>query len=179
MASNPSDTIVIDDSASISRGAADVFTYLTDPSNVPLWSAVVTEVEPIPGPLQVGSRRRANLNVLGINITAEGEVIALDPMNLKAGLRTQVPLGASIDSDFHIDDLGDHCVVHFVETISIPKGALPEGLELKSVSLAANAAVHHTITSIQNILHSREETNLAHFKANSADSIPPPQQLHT
>ena len=178
MARKTIDTIVIEDSASIARHAADVFNYLTNPSNVPLWSAVVTEVEPIEESLKVGSRRRANLNVLGVNITTEGEVIALDPINLKAGLRTRVPLGASIDSDFHIDDLGDHCVVHFVETISIPEGALPEGLELKSVSLAATAALHNTMTSIQNVLNSHEETNLARFSAASAYNIPPPQQLH-
>jgi hypothetical protein len=46
VASKTSETIVIEDSTSIARDATDVFNYLTNPSNVPLWSAVVTEVEP-------------------------------------------------------------------------------------------------------------------------------------
>jgi hypothetical protein len=46
VASKTSETIVIEDSTSIAREATDVFNYLTNPSNVRLWSAVVTEVEP-------------------------------------------------------------------------------------------------------------------------------------
>jgi hypothetical protein len=68
-------------SVMVDRPAADVSRYLTNPANIPQSSDVVSEVEALPAGQRIdaGTKLRANLGILGLRMTVDGEVVDFDP----------------------------------------------------------------------------------------------------
>src|SRR5260370_30287160 len=87
-------------SITVNRTANEVFAFLTDPSNIPQWSAAITDVEPLASGQQVavGTRLRANLRVLGLKLTVQGEVTAFQPEKSYAALKSTIPGGGTVES---------------------------------------------------------------------------------
>jgi uncharacterized protein YndB with AHSA1/START domain len=74
--------------ATINRPIEDVFAVLTDPEKTATWSSnAVEEHWTTPGPVAVGSRRRAVTRFLGRRAENEAEVTQLEP-NRKWTLRS-------------------------------------------------------------------------------------------
>ena len=65
----------------IQRPVRDVFAVLTDVENVPRWSrSTIEETMLTPGPMRVGSRRRAVIrSFAGRTMTNEAEMIGFEP----------------------------------------------------------------------------------------------------
>ena len=72
----------VEESISIGRPAEDVFAYVTDPANDPVWQSGVVESELIGGgESRVGSRIRVVRRFLGRRMEFVGEVTRWEPPN--------------------------------------------------------------------------------------------------
>lgn len=86
----------------IARPVEDVFAVLSDVENVPRWSSSTVEEKLItPGPLRVGSRRRAVIKtVAGRTMVNEAEMVELEPNRRMVVELVDSPIPTRIDIAF-------------------------------------------------------------------------------
>lgn len=86
----------------IARPVEDVFAVLSDVENVPRWSSNTVEEKLItPGPLRVGSRRRAVIRTVGgRTMVNEAEMVELEPNRRMVVELVDPPIPTRIDIGF-------------------------------------------------------------------------------
>lgn len=93
-------------STTIRRPIADVFNYVTDPTNEPAWHTDAAEARPlIAGPIRVGSRIAYVFPFMGRS-TSIGEVVAFEPPHLEAIHFDSGPFGLKPRITYRLEDLG-------------------------------------------------------------------------
>lgn len=147
----------------VNRPADDVFRYLTNPANVPQWSGVVSEVEELPAGQRVdaGTKIRANVDILGLKVTVDGEVVAFDPTRRRATLLTRVHGGGTIETQFAVDEQEGGSTVRFQERVAPPDWLVAQGIGERLIHCAMEAAEQFSVASIKGILENAGETRLA------------------
>lgn len=72
--------ITLDLSALVDRPLSDVFTFLSNPLNLPKWQSMVAGIEPVsPGAVGVGSKYKVSAEMLGRKIDGLMEITAFEP----------------------------------------------------------------------------------------------------
>jgi Polyketide cyclase / dehydrase and lipid transport len=163
----------------IERKADEVFNYLTDPSNVPRWSALVTNVENAPRGSEVGkgTQVRAYLSVFGFSLPLNVEFIEFDRKSRQAILKTQLPKEGAVETHFDVEDLGSVSVAHFEHQVTLPQWLLAKGLSLGSIARAVEGAAQHGLSNIRNILERNEELKIEQTES-FAQTVLGPGTLH-
>ena len=94
-------------STTIRRPIADVFKYVSDPTNEPAWHTDAAEARPITtGPMGVGSRIAYVFPFMGRRSTSIGEVVAFEPPHLEAIHFDSGPFGLKPRITYRFEDLG-------------------------------------------------------------------------
>jgi carbon monoxide dehydrogenase subunit G len=71
---------VIEESVFIARPPQDVFDFINDPNNIPVWDASVVKAEQVgSGPVGVGTRTRGTSKIMGIHFDWTTEQAEFDP----------------------------------------------------------------------------------------------------
>jgi uncharacterized protein YndB with AHSA1/START domain len=92
---------VVDLSVTIERPLADVYAVLSDPTRTPRWSKpAVKEWVSTPGPIRVGSRRRAITAMGPMRTENEAEVTELEPERRIALRSVVAPISFRVAMDF-------------------------------------------------------------------------------
>lgn len=161
-------------SITVNRKADEVFAFLTDPSNIPRWSAAITDVEPLaPGQqIAVGTRLRAKFRVLGLNLTVQGEVTALQPERRHAVLKSTIPGGGTVESRLTVEPLDGASIVSFDERVTPPKWALDSGLSKVLISRVIETVTHSSVSNIRTLLESAEFDKLWQAKNDASTARP-------
>ena len=151
----------------VNRPADDVFRYLTNPMNVPQWSGVVSDVDVLPTGQDVdtGTKLRANLDILGMKVTVDGEVVAFDSARRRATLLTRVHGGGTIETQFAVDDQAGQSTVRFQERVTPPGWLVEQGFGERLIRCAIEAAEQFSVATIKGILENADETRLAKAQA--------------
>jgi uncharacterized membrane protein len=64
----------------IDRPVQDVFTFLSDPLNLPKWQTMIAKIDPVsPGPVRVGSKFNVHSEMLGRKIDGVMDITEYDP----------------------------------------------------------------------------------------------------
>jgi uncharacterized protein YndB with AHSA1/START domain len=147
----------------VTRPADDVFRYLTDPANVPQWSGVVSEVEALPAGQRIdaGTKVRANVDILGMKVTVDGEIVAFVPARRRATLLTRVHGGGTIETRFAVDEQEGGSTVRFQERVAPLDWLVAQGIGERLIRCAIEAAGQFSAASIKGILENGGETRLA------------------
>jgi uncharacterized protein YndB with AHSA1/START domain len=96
-----------DASATIRRPIAEVFSYVTDPTNEPAWHTDAAEARPLTdGPIGVGSRIAYVFPFMGRRSTSIREVVAFEPPHLEAIHFESGPFGLKPRITYRFEDLG-------------------------------------------------------------------------
>ncbi len=96
-----------DASTIIRRSIAEVFAYVSDPTNEPAWHTDAAEARPLTaGPIGVGSRIEYVFPFMGRRATSIGEVVAFEPPHLEAIHFDSGPLGLKPRITYRFEDLG-------------------------------------------------------------------------
>jgi hypothetical protein len=163
------------------RRSVDVVTrYVFDPTTMPQWSGVLYEIEPItdiePRP---GRRLRANLKILGVCLTVEGELVDLDPAARQAAVRIlPVGGGGSIEHRLAVDGSRDRSVVHFWNRVEAPSwlsSVVSDRLIYRFLDHTASFA----LANIRDILELGEEENVRRLGAIASREVPVPERFRT
>jgi len=94
----------------IDRPADEVFAFVGDPANNPLWRKNVVRCSWLDdGPMRVGRRGRQTQRVLGIAWTVEAEVVEWDPPRRATWRTVQGP--ATVRSWVRVEPDGSGCMV--------------------------------------------------------------------
>jgi uncharacterized protein YndB with AHSA1/START domain len=94
-------------STTIRRPIAEVFRYVTDPTNEPAWHTDAAEARPLmTGPIGVGTRIAYVFPFMGRRSTSIGEVVAFEPPHLEAIHFDSGPCGLKPRITYRLDDLG-------------------------------------------------------------------------
>jgi uncharacterized protein YndB with AHSA1/START domain len=151
----------------VNRPADDVFRYLTNPANVPQWSGVVSEVEQLPAGHRVdaGTKLRANLDILGMKVTVDGEVVAFDPARRRATVLTRVHGGGTVETQFAVDEREGQSTVRFQERVTPPGWLVEQGIGERLIRCAIEAAEQFSVATIKGILENADESRLANAQA--------------
>jgi uncharacterized protein YndB with AHSA1/START domain len=95
-------------STTIRRPIADVFSYVTDPTNEPAWHTDTAEARPLTaGPIGLGSRIAYLFPFMGRRSTSIGEVVAFEPPHLEAIHFESGPFGLKTRITYRFEDLGE------------------------------------------------------------------------
>ena len=92
-------------STEISRPAADVFAYVTDPTKLSDWQESVVRAEPSESPARVGTRARVTRSVGRREMTMTAEIAELDPPTSWAIRGIDGPVRGNVDG--RIEPLDD------------------------------------------------------------------------
>jgi hypothetical protein len=163
------------------RRPIDVVTgYVFDPTTMPQWSGVLYEIEPIADiePRQ-GRRLRANLKILGVCLTVEGELIDLDLDARQAAVRI-VPVGGggSIEHRLSVDGSRDRSVVHFWNRVETP-GWLASSVSDQLLYRFLDHTAAFALANIRDILELGEEDNVRRLETIASRDLAPPARLQT
>ncbi len=170
--------VVHEAAVTIGRSVDDVTRYVFDPTTMPHWSAVLYEIGPIADvEPRLGRRLRANLKILGVKLTVEGELIELDLEARRAAVRI-VPTGGdgSIEHRLWVDASGAGSVVHFWNRVELPQWlsrGVGEGLVARFVDHTATFA----LANIKDILEHGEEHNVSRLSLMASQELPGPERL--
>lgn len=173
------DDVVAYHSASIRRPVDVVARYLFDPMTMPQWSAVLYEIERTHDlEPRLGRRLRANLKILGVRVTVEGELVDVDPEARCATVRIVPADGdGALEHRLAVEPSGDgSSVVHFWNRIDLPSwlsGTLGNGVVGSFVDHTAEFA----LANIKVILEHGEEDNLRRLDRIANRDLPPPQRF--
>ncbi len=150
------------ESITVNRPASEVFDFLANPVNVPQWSAIVTDVEPLSQgkKLEAGTKLRANLRIMGIKMTAEAEVSEIDYRNRRAVLTSQLPEGGTVKTLLTVEGLTGVSIVTLEAQITPPDWLVNTGLSNGLMSRAIEAVTHTSLDNMRNILEGKEESKL-------------------
>lgn len=154
-------------SITIDRPADEVASYIFDPSNIPDWSAFVTEVEtPSKTDASAGVRLRARLRALGSSVRVEGELTSFDLEKRRAAFRVKVPgIDLEIEGQVMVEDLGGSAAVTFLNHVSMPDALSVAGITDKFVSQALGQSSRYSLANIKAILEMGQQENLKEVRA--------------
>lgn len=163
----------------VRRPAREVARYVLDPTTMPEWSAVIYQVEtPGDGVFRTGGRLRGNMHILGVSLTVEGEMVHYDEAGMRASIAVR-PVGGEglLEHELWVDDLGDSCVLHFRNRLTLPPW-VPAGL-------VDDGFVHHlldqtsafALANIKYILESTPGQSVRAFMTLAAGHLPRPGDL--
>jgi len=94
-------------STTIRRPIAEVFSYVSDPTNEPAWHIDAAEARPLTQrPIGVGSRIAFVFAFMGRRSTSTGEVVAFEPPHLEAIQFDSGPFGLKPRITYRFEDLG-------------------------------------------------------------------------
>ncbi len=166
-----SNVISNDLTLTVDRPADDVFRYLTNPANIPQWSGVVSEVEVAPAGQRVdaGTKLRAKLDILGMKVPVDGEVVAFDRDQRRATLRTKVHGGGTIEAQFAVDERAGQSTVRFQERVAPPDWLVAQGSGERLILCAMEAAEQFSVATIKGILENADETHLSAARAYASE----------
>jgi hypothetical protein len=163
----------------IRRPVDVVAAYVFDPTTMPHWSGVLYEIEPIMDITpRLGRQLRANLKVLGVCLTVEGELVDLDLERRAATVRI-VPVSGdgSLEHRLRVDPSPAGAVVHFWNDIDPPRW-----LAATVSDALIEAFVGHTATfalaNIRDILERHEEDAVRRLAAAAAVVDEPDRLRH-
>jgi hypothetical protein len=162
----------------IRRSVDVVAAYVFDPTTMPHWSGVLYEIEPITDITpSLGRSMRANLKILGVCLTVEGELVDLDVEQRRATVRI-VPVGGdgAIEHRLWVEPTPAGAIVHFWNDVDPPQW------------LAANvgeplieAFIDHTATfalaNIRDILEHHEEEGIRRLGKAAGGAVPAADRL--
>ena len=96
-----------DASTIIRRPIAEVFAYVTDPTNEPAWHTDAAEARALTdGPIGLGSRTEYVFPFMGRRSTSTGEVVAYEPPHLEVLQFDSGPFGLKPRITYRFEDLG-------------------------------------------------------------------------
>jgi hypothetical protein len=149
--------------------------YVFDPTTMPQWSGVLYEIEPVVDiEPRRGRRLRANLKILGVRLTVEGELIDVDLDARQAAVRI-VPVGGggSIEHRLSVDGLRRGSVVHFWNRVETPAWLSRTVSDRLLYRFLDNTAVF-ALANIRDILERGEEDGVRRLAAIAGDEVPAP-----
>lgn len=167
----------------IQRPAADVAAYVFDPTTMPHWSGILYEIEPIADiEPRRGRRMRANLKILGVCVTVEGELVEVDPRARWAVVRI-VPVGGdgTIEHRLWVEeapDGGDGSVLRFWNRVEVPawlSSTVSDSLVRRFLDHTATFA----LANIKDVLEHGEEDKLRQLQLLARQRVPAPTPLQT
>lgn len=104
---------VVDDSIVINRPRSEVFTFATDPENIPLYSSNLIEFEQVSeGPLGIGTQNRGSVKVAGKRIDFLTEVVEFDDGRRWASRSIESPVPFELDITYEDADGGTRISWH-------------------------------------------------------------------
>jgi uncharacterized membrane protein len=155
--------VVTHHAAALVRRPVDVVTaYVFDPRTMPHWSGVLFAIEPVDDvEPRVGRRLRAELKVLGVRLTVEGELLDADLEERRATVRI-VPLDGdgAIEHRLWVEPSGDGAVVHFWNRIE-PPGWLAGAVSDQLVEAFVEHTARFALDNIRAILENGDEDAVA------------------
>jgi hypothetical protein len=168
-------------SAMTIRRSVDVVTrYVFDPTTMPQWSGVLYEIEPVADlEPRRGRRLRANLKILGVCLTVEGELVDVNLAARQAAVRI-VPVsgGGSIEHRLSVDGSSNRSLVHFWNRVEAPgwlSGTVSDRLLYRFLDHTASFA----LANIRDILELGEEEAVGRLGAIATREVPAPQRFGT
>lgn len=94
---------VIEESIVINRPRNEVFAFIFDPDNVPVWNSNVIEYERLTeGPFRKGTQTRSKGRVLGKTIESTFEVVELEEDSRVASRTIESPI--SVEGEYRFED---------------------------------------------------------------------------
>jgi len=94
-------------STTIRRPVAEVFSYVTDPTNEPAWHTDAAEARLLTaGPIGVGSRIAYVFPFMGRRSTSIGQVVAFEPPHMESIHFDSGPFGLKPSITYRFEDLG-------------------------------------------------------------------------
>lgn len=170
---------VVSRHTAVIRRPVDVVTrYLFDPTTMPQWSAVLYAIEPTADlEPRVSRRLRANLKILGVRLTVEGELVDVDLAHRAATVRV-VPVGTDgvIEHRLSVQPSGDDAVVYFGNRIELP-GWLAERVGEGLIRRFVDQTAVFALAVIKAVLEDGEEENLRGLEQAAARELPAPQPI--
>ncbi|HEX6419134.1 MAG TPA: SRPBCC family protein [Acidimicrobiales bacterium] len=170
---------VVSRHTAVIRRSVDVVTrYLFDPTTMPQWSAVLYAIEPTADlEPRVSRRLRANLKILGVRLTVEGELVDVDLAHRAATVRV-VPVGTDgvIEHRLSVQPSGDDAVVYFGNRIELP-GWLAERVGEGLIRRFVDQTAVFALAVIKAVLEDGEEENLRGLERAAASELPAPQPI--
>lgn len=173
-------TVTHERAVTIRRSIDVVTSYVFDPTTMPHWSGVLYEIEPVADlEPRRGRRLRANLKILGVRLTVEGELIDLDLDARQAAVRI-VPVGGggSIEHRLSVDGSLRRSVVHFWNRVEAP-GWLSRSVSDRLLYRFLDHTAAFALANIRDILELREEDNVRRLGTIASRDISPPGRLRT
>lgn len=162
----------------IRRPVDVVAAYVFDPRTMPYWSAVLYEIEPVDDVVpRPGRTLRANLRILGVRLTVEGELVDVDPAARRATVRI-VPLdgGGAIEHELWVDEAPGGAVLHFANRVEVPawlSTSVSDGLLRRFLDRTTTFALE----LIRDILEGGEEDDVRRLQEAAAAAVPAPVRL--
>lgn len=162
----------------VHRPVDAVAAYVFDPRTMPHWSAVLFEAEDGEDRgTEPGVRLRANLKILGVNLTVQGELVDIDIAARRALVRiTPETGGGQIEHRLSVDDLGDGAAIHFWNRVAVPAW-LAEAVSLDLVRRFLERTTSFALLMIKDILEGEHERDVAKAGEFAAGRLPPRQHL--
>jgi Polyketide cyclase / dehydrase and lipid transport len=170
--------VVTHHAALIRRSVDAVTQYLFDPTTMPQWSAVLYEIEPTADlDPRLGRRLRANLRILGVCITVEGELVDVDLGARQATVRVvPVETDGVLEHRLSVEHAEAGSVAHFWNEVELPtwlSTTLGEDLIHRFLDHTAVFA----LANIKAVLENGEEDNVRRLDRIARRHVPAPQRL--
>lgn len=112
---------VIEESIVIDRPRDEVFAFMNDPDNVPVWNSNVIEYERITeGPLKQGTQNRVKAKVVGKTLEATNEVTEFEEGRRVVSRTIDSPL--AVEGETRFEETSGGTRVTFHQEAEIPGG---------------------------------------------------------
>lgn len=163
----------------VKAAARDVARYVLDPTTMPQWSAVLYDVQqPCDEVFRTGGRLRGNLHILGVSLTVEGIMVEYDEAGMRAAIVVQ-PVGAEglLEHALWVEDLGDTCVLHFRNRITLPDWVPADVVDDGFVRHLLDQTSVFALSNIKYILESPTGRAVQEFMRLAAAHVPAASSL--
>jgi hypothetical protein len=173
-------TVTHERAVTIRQSVDVVARYVFDPTTMPQWSGVLYEIEPVADlEPRRGRHLRANLKILGVRLTVEGELIELDLDARQAAVRI-VPVGGggSIEHRLSVEGSRRRSVVRFWNRVETP-GWLASSVSDRLIYRFLDHTATFALANIRDILELGEEENVRRLETIASRDVLAPARLQT
>lgn len=168
-----------DVATTIQRPLDDVARYVFDPRTMPEWSAILYAVEDPDEQslLARGRRLSANLQLFGVDVTVDGELLDLDLQARRGTVRLRFrDSTGSIDHRLELEAVDEVTVLHLRNRV-LPPPWLADHVDETVVRRYVEHTAEFAMANIKTILEAHQEDAVALARRRAAEELPAPADL--
>jgi hypothetical protein len=169
----------------IRRPALEVAAYVFDPTTMPHWSGVLYDIEPVTDiEPRRGRQLRANLKILGVCLTVEGQLVDIDVRALQGTVRIEpVGGGGAIEHRLAVEELppdgqGEpaRSLLRFWNRVEVPEW-LSSNVSDSLIRRFVDHTASFALANIKDILEHGEEGQLRQLQRVARHDVPTPTRM--